>query len=314
MTHSFFSIKKISLKRTNSQILTITHYLCKVFKTNIFIMIQDIYPHRLDNNFLTHTEIKETDHVIHFKENSILLKTNGNDLEIPRKKDFQGIKNSTKKTFLFSMNDVDCFLIWDELEANDHDLVFNEINFFRLAEQREIAWTSLVAFHLRNWYEQNKFCGKCGTKTEHKKDERAIICPNCKNTIYPQISPAIIVAIVCKDKLLLARNSKFPGSWYSLVAGYVDVGETLTETVIREVKEEVGLDIKNIRYYKSQPWPLSGSMMVGFIAEANDNQSIQIDNKEIAEAAWFSRSELPEHPSNISIAGEMIEMFKQGKL
>jgi NAD+ diphosphatase len=132
--------------------------------------------------------------------------------------------------------------------------------------------------------------------------------------VYPKISPAIIVAIICRNKILLARNSSFPGSWYSLVAGYVDIGESLEEAVTREVKEEVGLDIRNIRYYKSQPWPFSGSMMVGFVADADEDQTISIDMKEIAEAAWFQRGKLPNHSLNVSIAGEMIERFDKGEL
>ena len=99
-----------------------------------------------------------------------------------------------------------------------------------------------------------------------------------------------------------------------LHAGYVDVGESFEEALTREVNEEVGLDIKNIRYYKSQPWPVSGSIMIGFIAEADENQPISIDSKEIAEAAWFTRGNLPKHSLNISIAGEMIEQFEKGNL
>ena len=101
---------------------------------------------------------------------------------------------------------------------------------------------------------------------------------------------------------------------YSIIAGYADVGESLEETVIREVKEEVGVDITNLRYYKSQPWPVSGSMMIGFFAEADCNQSIKIDNKEITHAAWFTRGNLPNHPNNFSIAGELIDLFEKGEI
>lgn len=132
--------------------------------------------------------------------------------------------------------------------------------------------------------------------------------------IYPKISPAIIVAIVCGNNILLARGSNFRGSWYSLIAGYADVGESLEDTVKREVKEEVGLDVRNIRYYKSQPWPLSGSMMIGFVAEADDHQPVSVDRREIAEAAWFTRGRLPEYSMRLSIAGEMIEKFDKGEL
>ena len=277
-------------------------------------MIQDIFPHRFNNHYLANKNIGEKDFVLHYKGNSLLLKTSGDEFEVPQRKDFSEISDKTKNTFLFTLNDVPCFLIWDNLKADKSHFIFKEISFFRTISQQEIAWISIVGFHLMNWYSQNKFCGKCGTKTRQKPDERALICPHCNTIVFPKVSPAIIVAIICNNKILLARNSNFPGNWYSLIAGYADVGESLEEALTREVKEEVGLDIKNIRYYKSQPWPLSGSMMIGFIAEANETQPISTDNKEIAEAAWFTRGNLPKHSSNISIAGEMIEKFEKGEL
>ena len=114
------------------------------------------------------------------------------------------------------------------------------------------------------------------------------------------------MAIRSTNKLLLARNANFPDGWFSLVAGYADIGESLEETVRREVKEEVGLDICGIRYYKSQPWPLSGSLMVGFTAEGNEEQPLHLDGVEITEAGWYDRNNLPNHPPALSIAGEMI--------
>ena len=277
-------------------------------------MIQDIFPHRFSNHYLANKKIAEQDFVLHYRGNSLLLKTSGDDFEIPQKKDFSEISDKTEITFLFTLDDVPCFLIWDSPETNKPNFIYREISFFRTSGQHEIAWVSILGFHLMTWYSQNKFCGKCGSKTQHKPDERALICPVCNTIVFPKISPAIIVAIICENKILLAGNSKFSSNWYSLIAGFVDVGETLEEALTREVKEEVGLDVKNIRYYKSQPWPLSGSVMIGFIAEADDTRSISIDNQEITDAAWFSRGELPKHPSNISIAGEMIEKFEKGEL
>lgn len=276
-------------------------------------MIQDIFPHRFSNHFLPNQKIRKDDYIFHFKGDTLLLKTNKDEFEIPKKKDFPEISNDTENTFLFTFDDVPCFLIWEKLESDQLHFIFKEINFFRFVEQQEIAWVSIVAFHLMNWYSQNKFCGKCGARTQKLPEERALICPDCQTTVYPKISPAIIVAIICNDKILLARGKNFSLGWYSLIAGYVDIGESLEETVVREVKEEVGLDIKNIHYYKSQPWPLSGSMMIGFIAEADENQPISIDEKEIAEAGWYTRGNLPKYPSNISIAGEMIEKFEKGE-
>lgn len=277
-------------------------------------MIQDIHPHRFSNLYLANRTPQDDDYVFYYQENTILLKTKGDELALPQKKDFQALGVETDSVFLFTLNEVSCFLVWDELKWDNLQLAFTEIGFFRSTTQREIGWVSLVGLHLRNWYLQNRFCGTCGIQTQHKTDERAVVCPACNTVVYPKISPAIIVAILSNDKILLARNSNFVGGWYSLVAGFVDVGETLEETVRREVKEEVGLDVWNIRYYKSQPWELSGSMMIGFIAEADENQPICIDEKEITAAAWFTRENLPNHPTNISIAGEMIEKFERGEL
>ena len=275
-------------------------------------MIQDIHPHRFSNEFVKTSGIQESDYVFHFKENSLLLKQNGEEAEIPRKKDLKEIDSDG--IFLFSLDNTRCFLVWDcEVPDNDN-FAYREINYFRTIAQKEIDWASIVAYQLMTWYTQNKFCGRCGGATIRKEEERAVFCPSCQTTIYPKISPAIIVAILSNDKILLARGANFRNNFYSLVAGYVDIGESIEDAVVREVKEEVGLDIHNIRYYKSQPWPFSGSMMIGFIADADDKQPIKIDNKEIAEAAWFSRNSLPNHPQNRSIAGELIEKFVRGEL
>jgi NAD+ diphosphatase len=276
-------------------------------------MIHEIFPHRFNNQFFELKSIKEDDYILHYNENSLLLKLNNDDFEIPRKRDISGISNTIENIFLFTLNDVSCFLIWECPFIENSQFIYKEIN-FRTFIQKEIAWISIVGLQLKNWYLHNKFCGICGSKTIEKSDERAIICTNCNTTVFPKISPAVIVAIVCNNKILLANNSNFRINWYSLVAGYADIGETLEETVKREVKEEVGLDVKNIRYYKSQPWPISGSMMIGFFAEADDTQTIIADKKEITEAAWFERGNLPDHPTNISIAGEMIEKFEKEEL
>lgn len=275
-------------------------------------MIQDIHPHQFDNIFIATSGIHENDNIFHFRENALLLKQKGKVVEIPKKKD---ITNSAiEGIFLFTLNNTPCFLVYDCPQPTSEQFIYHEIKFRNTISEKEIDWASGVALQLRNWYEQNKFCGKCGTPTVAKTDERAITCPSCQTTLYPSISPAIIVAIICNNKILLARNTNFPEGFYSLVAGYTDIGESIENTIVREVKEEVGLNIKNIRYYKSQPWPFSGSMMIGFIADGDDSQTIKIDNKEIVAAAWFHRDNLPNRPPNRSIAGEIIEKFKNKEL
>jgi NAD+ diphosphatase len=275
-------------------------------------MIQEIHPHFLNNQYKLLTEANDNDNIFVFRNDKILLKQTGDELFIPTKRHFNGTIKSA--IYLFSLDNAGCYLAGDcPVPPEDEGFVFIEINFFRTVRQKEIAWAALVAQQLMHWYEQNHFCGKCGGVMLHKADERALSCSNCQNTVYPRISPAIIVAIICGNKILLAKGVNFRGGFYSLIAGYADIGESLEETVVREVKEEVGIDVFNIRYYKSQPWPLSGSMMIGFVAEADDKQPIQVDEKEIAGAAWFERGSLPPHsPASISIAGEMIERFESG--
>lgn len=277
-------------------------------------MIQEIFPNSFNNHFQENLDWGENDYILSYGDRSLLLKTTGDELELPRKKDFSELSDTTEHIFLFTLNQVPCFLVWEVLKVESDSFTYKEINFFRTTDQHEIAWISIVGMHLQNWYAQNRFCGKCGELMHHKQDERAMICPVCNHVVYPKISPAIIVAITRNDKILLARNSAFPGRWFSLISGYVDVGETLEETLIREVKEEVGLEVSRIRYYKSQPWPVSGSLMVGFVAEADDTQEVCIDGREIVEAGWFTRGNLPSHSSTISIAGEMIEKFEKGEL
>jgi NAD+ diphosphatase len=274
-------------------------------------MIQDIDPHIFSNRFSEIEEIAPDDLIFYYREGMLMMKKNIHGPDIPRYCDFAELSDNCKPVFLFSINKNNCYLLQNWPDENPEKYTFEEINFVRTYEKKEIAWVSLVAYQLMNWYHLNQFCGKCGTKTVLKSDERAIICNHCETTVYPKISPAVIVAITCKNKILLARGKNFRSNFFSLVAGYVDIGESLENTVMREVKEEVGIDVWNIRYYKSQPWPFSGSMMIGFWAEADDSQPITIDEHEITDAFWFERGKLPNHPPNMSIAGEMIELFEK---
>lgn len=169
-----------------------------------------------------------------------------------------------------------------------------------------------LASQFINWSRNHRICGRCGKPTEDKKDERAKICTDCGQVYYPRLSPAVIVAVVKDDRILMANSPRFPSKFYSVLAGFVEPGETLEECVEREVYEEVGIRLKNIRYFGSQPWPFPDSLMVGFTAEYAGGEII-IDEKEIADAQWFKKDEIPRIPPSISIARKLIDWFLESK-
>jgi NAD+ diphosphatase len=164
------------------------------------------------------------------------------------------------------------------------------------------------ALAIAEWDLLHRFCGRCGQPTVLTPGERARRCSACRTPFYPRISPAVIVLITRGDSMLLARNATFPEAFFSTLAGFVDVGESLEETVTREVREEVGLELKNLRYFGSQPWPFGRSLMVGFTAEYASGD-IRVDGQEIAEADWFTADRLPRIPPPLSIARRLIDSF-----
>lgn len=169
------------------------------------------------------------------------------------------------------------------------------------------------------WDRDHQYCGRCATRMESMEGERAKRCPACGLSNYPRISPAVIVAITRQyddgKRILLARNHRFPAGRYSVVAGFVEPGETLEDCVRREVGEETGIAVDNIRYFGSQPWPFPNSLMVGFTADYSGGE-IRLEESEIADAQWFAADALPGLPPKISIARRLIDHFvaQQGEL
>lgn len=177
-------------------------------------------------------------------------------------------------------------------------------------------WIGLAgrAKQVAHWARDHQFCGRCGAATEEAAGERARRCPRCGLTSYPRISPAIIIAVTRQieggEEILLARNHRFPAGRYSVVAGFVEPGETLEECAVREVQEEVGVRITNIRYFGSQPWPFPNSLMIGFTADYAGGD-ICLEDSEIADAQWFGPANMPQLPPKISIARRLIDSYVQ---
>ncbi|WP_414584133.1 NAD(+) diphosphatase [Scytonema sp. PCC 10023] len=164
------------------------------------------------------------------------------------------------------------------------------------------------AIQIVEWDRTHQYCGHCATPTTQLSHERAKRCPNCGLVNYPRLSPAIIVLVSRGEELLLARAPRFPPGMYSVLAGFVEPGESLEETVVREVREEVGIEVKDIRYFGSQPWPFPNSLMIGFTATYASGD-IVIEPQELVEAGWFSKHNLPQIPPKLSIARKLIDSF-----
>lgn len=182
---------------------------------------------------------------------------------------------------------------------------------YGILPDRELAIAALAA-RIIDFDRTTTFCGQCGAETRMSRIERAKICDRCGLITYPRTSPAIIVLVRNGDKILLARSPRFPSDLFSIIAGFVEPGETLEEAVHREVKEEVGIRIANIRYIGSEPWPFPNSLMLGFTADYAGGE-IAIDNKEIIGADWFDREHMPRLPSPMSISRALIEYWISGR-
>ncbi len=174
--------------------------------------------------------------------------------------------------------------------------------------REELLWVAGRANQLVDWSQSHRFCGRCGAPTGDKADERAKICRRCGLVNYPRLSPAVIVAVIKGDQILLARGRRFRAPMFSVLAGFVEPGETLEACAEREIREEVGIAVKNIRYFGSQPWPFPNSLMIGFVAEYAGGE-ITLNDGEISEAGWFTRSDLPQIPPPLSIARRLIDWF-----
>lgn len=215
-----------------------------------------------------------------------------------------------RKIYLGRLDGFPCYaaeVAGDRLASEDavflglRRLFFIDVNLFRLAGR---------AVQLIDWDRTHQYCGRCGTRTYLKTDEMVKACPDCSLFAYPRISPAVIAAVIKDNQILLAHGRLFSSKFYSVLSGFVEPGETLEECLHREVKEEVGIEIKNIRYFGSQSWPFPHSLMIAFTADY-DRGEITVNPEEIVEARWFTAANLPaEIPSSISIARRLIDWFK----
>lgn len=283
-------------------------------------MLQDMPFGRLENEF-QNVQIEEQDVVLCFCDQQILLMRNPDDtLELPKyqqvkswKLDWQ-IWSEQELRYLFRLNGERYFLWMGRSGVSrEKDYHYEPVRQLRQLVSKDVCYSIMTAWHLYAWYKNNRFCGNCGTKTVHDDKERMLRCPKCGNMIFPRISPVVIVAVTDGDRLLLSKYAGRNYTRYALIAGYTEIGETLEQTVQREVMEEVGLRVKNIRYYKSQPWGIDGNVLAGFYCDLDGDDTIHLDYQELALAEWHDRKQLPAKDDGISLTREMIRIFEEGR-
>ncbi|MCR4955782.1 MAG: NAD(+) diphosphatase [Lachnospiraceae bacterium] len=280
-------------------------------------MLQDITPHVLDNMF-HFQDPKDTDYVIIMEGTKVLFHVDEEkeEITVPKVKDVLPFIQREDLTYLVALDEDAFFLLpYHEGMNLGKDLFshyeFYDRNRFRDKIPEPLAYAAAVGFHLGSWYEINRFCGKCGAKMEHSTVERAMKCPECGNLVYPKICPSVIVGVIHKDKLLLTRYAGRRGKHLALIAGFTEIGETAEHTVHREVMEEVGLKVKNLKYFATQPWPFTCGFLMGYFAYLDgEDETITLDTSELADAMWISREDLPVQDSDMSLTSTMIDYFR----
>lgn len=276
-------------------------------------MIQDIKPNIFYNEF-NNRSIDYNSRIVIFKDDEVLIKHSDDDYKkiiYPLYGDFNFKKENL--VYLFRIDDISYFMSKDDYDLQDKGFKYESMFIFRTSLPKFDAFAGFIAHQLCCWYKDNKFCGRCSAELKHSDYERALVCENCGNVIYPKISPAVIVGVIDSNKLLMTKYAQGYKN-YALVAGFNEIGETIERTVEREVMEEVGMKVKNITYYKSQPWGFSSSLLMGFFCEVDGSSTIKLDKNELKEGKWFEREDILDDEIDISLTREMIYKFaREGK-
>ena len=284
-------------------------------------MIQDIMPHHFDNQYIPQKP-KEESFVLLYDEGKTLIRKENENISFVTIKEAKEVLKVTELqwTYLFSIDQMCFYLLSEEQEKilcrrllERKQCQAEHMTFFRTAKPQHMAFDAVTGDQIHRWYRSRVFCGRCGKKMIHDEKERLMRCPDCGQMEYPKICPAVIVGVTDHDRIVLTKYAGRAYKKYALIAGFAETGETIEDTVRREVKEEVGLHVKNIRFYKSQPWSFSDTLLMGFFCELDGSDKIKMDEEELAVAQWCNREEVPVQEEDISLTSEMMCIFRQGR-
>lgn len=282
-------------------------------------MLQDIAPHKYDVTYRT-VDVADDDVMLIFRDNALLCSIDEEEISYPSVAEMEEIFPDIreKAKYMFRIDDNDYF----ELRSPEIE-PFGKWQYMHKEQVRMLkplwkAFAAVTGFQIHDWYTNTKFCGRCGAKMKASGDERAMKCLECGKAYYPQICPSVIVGVIDGNKLLMTKYSVKHSKYrrYALIAGYTEVGESLEDTVRREVMEEVGLKVKNIRYYSSQPWSFTDTLLMGFFCDVDGSTEITMDEDELSVAEWLDREDIPKESadSSVSLTGTMMKAFKEGEI
>lgn len=309
-------------------------------------MIQDILPEHFKNQY----ETKEPDagsRVLLFAEDGIYIKANA---DLPETGEAQGFREplgfrepsgfpsyrdilalygekelpASALVYLFAIDEETYFFVTEQEIVQELVRAANTVQsaegvglrsvpMFRMRAMypKRQVFAAATAWHLFRWYTGNRFCGRCGGATRHSGTLRMLECPACGNQIFPKIAPAVIIGVTDGGRILMTKYANRAYKRYALIAGFTEIGETAEETVRREVMEEVGLRVKHIRYYKSQPWGFDSNLLLGYFCELDGPGEIALDEEELAVAEWVDWREIPDDEEGLSLTQEMMTVFRE---
>ena len=281
-------------------------------------MIQDIAPHRLANEYRGDVQPVSGDFVLYVRGQELAVRRSEGEGEkifsFPQVGE-QGVETQGL-TYLFALDERSCWLAQDAGLAeppSGYEMAHNRALRMEGYGPREMMYVAYTAVHLGGWYARNRYCGACGKPVEHHQSLRALKCPDCGNLVFPRLNPAVIVCVRDpeRNKIVLTRYAR--GRYMpidALVAGFVEIGETIEDCVRREVREELGIEVKNISYYKSQPWGVAGDILSGYWCDVDGDPTLHMDKGELGRAAWVGPDEIPGQPDDLSLTNEMMCLWR----